>query len=286
MTTSVFHYKDPALYLRNVWGDIKKRNPRYSLRAWANSLGMPSHALIFQIINGKRKITLTTAKKISKYLKHDELQNRYFQKMIELSKCNDSLDIEKIQLEMKFLSNRGQTAAQSLSDYDMQKEPLNYFILELADLICLPNEPTLIKSLLKISYSEIEIKNSIALLLNRKYLTISPKGHLVRSTNRFIFSESETSVSAIQQYHVKNMFHAIEAISKQSPDCREFSGIVLNINLDQISEIKNCLRDFLKSFVAQFDAPNEQHSSTYQFNMQLFQIAEKTQLINNIGNKQ
>lgn len=76
----------------------KVKNPRYSLRAYAKSLGMSS-ATLSRILSLNQEISLDAAKKIIKKLKYTDFETMVFIRSIADEKCQRTYSILSTKLE-------------------------------------------------------------------------------------------------------------------------------------------------------------------------------------------
>ncbi len=74
--------QDYRAFLGIVFLEKKKRNKRYSLRAFAKSLGM-SHSYLSSIMNGKKELTLDRAKEIVARLNLDPSEAQFFLELVQ-----------------------------------------------------------------------------------------------------------------------------------------------------------------------------------------------------------
>lgn len=55
-TPSIFAYEEPTSFLKDAWESKKRKNPNFTIRAWAQSMGMKAHNPLYEVIRGKRKV--------------------------------------------------------------------------------------------------------------------------------------------------------------------------------------------------------------------------------------
>ena len=67
---------------------------------------------------------------------------------------------------------------------------------------------------------------------------------------------------------------AAKAIDQQPIEEREYNAFCLNVKKSDIAKAKEMIRDFKNEFIQRFEAPSGKAESTYQLNMQFFNILE------------
>ena len=75
----IFDYQNPSAFLVDVHERIKRRNPRYSLRAWAFSLSLKSPTTLFRVLNNERRIPVKLIGPLSISLGLSPFEAAYFE---------------------------------------------------------------------------------------------------------------------------------------------------------------------------------------------------------------
>lgn len=84
----IFKYQDSRQFLKDVIEKKKSMNYRLSLRSVARQVGTTA-ATLSTYLNGKKNISLETARKISMWLKLSDLEKEVFLNLVELDNCKD-----------------------------------------------------------------------------------------------------------------------------------------------------------------------------------------------------
>ena len=79
---------------------------------------------------------------------------------------------------------------------------------------------------------------------------------------------------AVQLYHKKMGTLAIEQISEQHIDDREYNAISFNINKKDLPKIKEYIREFSDQMVQEFEAKSKEGEETYHLNVQFFSLTK------------
>jgi uncharacterized protein (TIGR02147 family) len=273
MNTTIYEYRDPRRYLMDRFNEIKKKNSRYSLRGFAKLLGLSSHSGLVQFINGDRSLSKKCIDPITKALKLNTVEKEYFELLVELSKTQAE-ESDKLEDRLKVLSLKATTKTTSDGIEEILEEPLNFYLLEMADIAPIVNELKKLRLRLKLNYSEEEIRVALDNLLSAGFLKMNVEGNYIRDKRRFIRGESDKPLKVGKEYHKRVLAHAAEAILKNKIEEREFNGVVLNVDGNKLSQMKKDIRDFINEFIVKYDEPSADNVKTYQLNQQLFLVAD------------
>lgn len=226
-----------------------EKNPQYSLRALGRKLGVSSGALS-EILNNKRRVTKATAIKILKNLYISENETTTFFNLIEN---------KKIKREYTPLS---------LDQYSVLSQWEYLAFLNLIDLPKLSHDHNFISKKLNINANRL--KEIIDRLLKLNMIERS-RNRYKRLKIRYQTSE-DIANEAIKKYHKVNLELAEESLRSDPVELRDFSSVVLKINIKNLCKVKKLIRQFqddLCEFIEN-DSPEE----IYHLNMQLYPVTK------------
>lgn len=270
---TIFDYSDPNTFLRDKWTELKLKNPHLSVRSWAQFLEMGAHSPLHQMILGNRKISQSYVPKFVKYFDLNNKEALYFDLLVKFSKAQ-TIEETNFHLEkLKELRPKKEESVEILDNYEIQKEPLHFFIMERAELADLPNDFKIVREKLAFNYTSFEVKTAIQLLIDAGQLMVNENNMLVK-THKHLYSAQDKKNLALVQYHQKASVFAQSAVSSQEVLEREFNGTSFNIDKNQMNEIKAEMRSFLKLMIEKYEQPAKQGDATYQLNLQFFKVAE------------
>lgn len=243
--------------LTDLFERRKAKNPRYSLRAYARSLGMYS-ANLSRLMNGKRAITYAQASKILDVLKITEpgLRFRILEEALEKKKTADpssSTSYTEVDLDRFAMIRDWQHGA----------------------ILCL-----------------LQIKPSLTTLAIAKRLSLTPKvvqESLERLERIGLLAKIENGWKPVQTHHATSVAQVPNAdlqecnrqfleLARQSLtefpfDRREHCGITMTVNPERLPLLKKAMRDFLER--AEAIADDGSPKSVYRLNLQLFPLLKK-----------
>ena len=266
-------YNDPALFLRDHWLMKKKKNPSFSIRAWAKILSITSHSQLHQMIYGKRAIPKKYLNPMGSHLCLNQTEMEYFENLINIQRSKD--DDEKSYYHKKIISKRKnlKVVFHEIENFDLVKNPLHFFILELFLLKGRTFTPERIRDMLMFEYSLPEIKRAIDTLVNLKLAIKISENEYTKIPNT-IFTKDDVPSLALREYHKRLADHAKEAIDKQSVHEREFNAMTFNIKKEDMQDAKEMIREFRQSFVDRFIAMESTGDQTYHLNINFFAVTK------------
>ncbi|MCO4754796.1 MAG: TIGR02147 family protein [Bacteriovoracaceae bacterium] len=274
LSKSIFNYDDPNLFIKERWDYLKKENPRLSVRSWAKYLDLNAHGPLHQMLQGKRKISPSYIPKFIQYFKMNDKESFYFDVLVKFSRAQTSTEADFYLETLRELRPEDAISVEILDHYEIQKDPIHFFITELALLTELPNDFKFIQKKLNFKYNSIEVKHALELLISSGLLEVT-KSNTLRKTSKHLYSTQDKKNLALVQYHKKLCTMAHAAVEGQDVLEREFNASAFNIEKDKMPEIKKEIREFLNHIIAKYETPEGEGDATYQMNLQLFKVAEK-----------
>jgi len=270
----IFSYTDPSLYLRDQWLLKKKKNGNFSIRAWAFNLGIKSHSQLHQMLYAKRSIPKKYIPCLIKNLALTKKESDYFELLLDIqqAKTNEekSFHLDKI----KAIPRKDKIVFEEIEHYEMIKNPLHFFLLEMIELEnqILPIEK--IKEQLCFPYSLAEIKRALETLMRLGLITEFSPGKYQKTENHF-YTKNDIPSMAIREHHKEMANLSKIAIDTQDVSEREFNATTFNIDPADLPRAKELIREFREKFMSELSQTPQKNKSTYQFNMNFFAVTKK-----------
>ncbi|TGD47962.1 TIGR02147 family protein [Halobacteriovorax sp. Y22] len=269
----IFNYVNASLYLRDTWLKKKENNPNFSIRSWANNLGIKSHTQLHQVLNGKRNLPSKYIISIAKNLKLTTSEADYFEKLVKLQAAKS--EEERLFYLQSIQKNNESIEVYEVDSYELIRSPLNFFILELFCLIDGQLTPLKIQKSLIHHYPLNEIRKSVELLTKLKMLIVKDGSY--RKAHGTVFTANDIPNLAKQEYHKNIAELAKEAVSKQAPLEREFSGFTFGIKAENLPQAKEELRKFRAEFSQKFIEKDFEGNQLYHLAINFFAISNKVE---------
>jgi uncharacterized protein (TIGR02147 family) len=237
--------------LTEEFGNKKLKNSSYSLRSYANYLGI-SHASLSQMMSGKRPLT---NKSIHKFVDRLMLTPEQLKK-IELTTNGLSQLVDYKIPKQNFLSQE---------TYMLAAEWHYYAILSLAETDDFEGTKEWISK--RLGISKKKTSESLELLIKYGYLKKDKSGEVsLQSSN--LRTTHDTPNVAIKKRHHDNLSDAQVALQTIDVELREFSCTTMAIDVDKLPEAKKMLREFMRKFCAYLE--QDKKTEVYELAIQLF----------------
>jgi uncharacterized protein (TIGR02147 family) len=285
---TVFNYQEASGFLRDAWEEKKKRNPAFSMRAWARSLGLEGHAPLHLMMKGQRPIPKKYLPKFIESLGLSAREGMFFETLTDLKRAR-SMDEKNFYLKrLRELRPSAEFKVVEVEAFKVLSEPLHTLLLEMTALAGASHDPKVIAQELRLKATPtqvaavlerlvglgllLEVEKSAAPPVEGQKITAEKK---YRKTNRGITSPPDVTSKGVQQYHKAVSQWAIDLISQLDVSEREFNSYALNIRRSSLPRAKELIRTFVKEFHAQIEAPEGDGEETYQLNIQFFGLTKR-----------
>ena len=258
METNTTQNNHSQHWLENLLAEKVKRNPQFSLRAFARLVDV-SPAVLSRILSGKRKLTFNLAVRIADALvlgpiERDTLYS-FFTNPSETEKSAE----EKHEKEL------------SIDCFNAMKEWYHYGITQLLYMDAFQDDPKWIAKMLSIS--ELEAKLAVDRLLRLQILDRDEDGRLYR-TSTHLSTTTDIASSGIRHFQKQILEKSIESLEKDDISERDITSITIAINEDRIHEAKKEIMRFRKK-MAEFLAEGEK-TRVYNLGVHLIPLSKST----------
>lgn len=244
-------------WLQNQFQDRRKRNPNYSLRAFARTLKIPASSLS-QLLLGKRPLTLKAALKIADRFDISPRERQEFLQSV-IEEKTSVLQLSQKEQRYQELENETFTA---ISDW------YHYGILSLGEIK--PNycDPVWVSDQLGISRREA--KDALERLF--KLGLLKKVGRGFKQCTGPLDIQSPNRSLALRKYHRQNLQMAENALDNEPMDFRDFNSITMAIDVSKIPEAKKAIKRFRDEIADILESGNP--SRVYTLAIQLFPISK------------
>jgi uncharacterized protein (TIGR02147 family) len=251
--------------LKNEYEVRVRKNPRYSLRAFARFLGI-SQSRLSQILNYKQGLSRTRAEKIGERLGYSVPEIQGLADMVDLAHSRN-------QLQRKFAAARlaahsGFEKAIQLDAFEAVADWCHYGITELALTRGFRSDPVWIAKKLGVDQKQVEI--AIERLLRLGLLTRGRDGRL-RGLDVSVCGPDDVQSEAIKKYHSQILNRAAQAIYFQPVTERNFSSSTFSFRSKDVAKAQTLIRKFVRSFSGNFD-PGTEKDSVFCLATQFFRL--------------
>jgi uncharacterized protein (TIGR02147 family) len=228
----------------------KESNPKYSLRSYANFLGVPPGRLS-EILAGKRKLSRKLSNAIADRLCLSPEQKRLF----EGTTVTNDLSIQYHQMSEDVFS--------LIADW------YHTAFLALMDTKNFQPNPNWIAKRLNIS--TIEVRAMLHRLERSGLIQKSPKGW--KKTHNSLKTTDGISSAALRKSHKTTLEQAIQSLENDPIEIRDISSITMAIDPTKLDLVRPLLKDFRRKICELLESKNS--TEVYNFNLQLVPVTRK-----------
>lgn len=236
-------------HLRQEFEKRAKRNPSYSLRAFAKSIDLDSSTLS-SLLSGKRKLTTKTAQRILDCLELSGLERK-----------------ELIYSTLKPFRSKNQAYRMiQNSELEVISDWQHYAILSLI-------ETHQFQSSVKFISSKLNIPLAVAIAsverLQKVGLLKIENGQYKLCQNGVMTTQDIPS-SALRKAHRQYIEKALYSLDHHSTEDRDISGTTLAISLKKLPQAKKLIHEFRKNLTELLESGKK--DEVYRLNIQLYPL--------------
>jgi uncharacterized protein (TIGR02147 family) len=274
----IYEYHEPVTYLKAVFLQKTKENPRFSLRAFAVRLGLSPGAL-HKILNDKKKLSVERAHDIGKRLGLKDAELEYFTLLVQKSKSKN-LEIKSILEDRISEVNPRSTADEgrslTIEHFKLLSDWSGLAILQLIGQVQPPRPEkfwtkTSIKKSLRLS--TIEIQDMIDRLKRLELIEEDEEGNLTRIIDSVLLT-SEIPNASFQNYYQSLMKKVEASITDQTPDEKVIGAEVFAFDPKQFPELKKITHQYL-SRLSRLSEKSVKKTEMYQAFCNVFRLTER-----------
>lgn len=257
METNTIETSHSQLWLENLLAEKIKKNPQFSLRAFARMVDV-SPAVLSRILSGKRKLTFNLATRIADALHLGPIERETLYSFFTGAESEKSeTDLHEKEL--------------SIDCFNAMKEWYHYGITQLLFIETFNEDPKWIAKMLSIS--ELEAKMAIDRLLRLEILDRDENGKLYR-TSTHLSTSTDIASAGIRHFQKQILEKSIESLERDDLLERDITSITIAINEDRIPEAKKEIMRFRKK-MAEFLAEGEK-TRVYNLGVHLIPLSKST----------
>lgn len=231
----------PEIYLKRVYAESLRANPKFSLRSFARKLGLSSGGLS-HILNSKKKLSVDRAHEIATALKLNEQEKKYFLLLTQIHSTKaQARKLELYEEIQKLHGERVGTKDLSIEQFRLISEWQGFAILQYVSVISQTASASEIAHFFGISKTEVE------LTLERlcKLELIEKNEHAYTPTNDRVLVSSSIPTEAIQNYYESVNEKSVTSIRTQTPQEKVIGTEVFAFDPEQLEEVRKLTDQYL-----------------------------------------
>lgn len=258
--------------IKNKLEESCNSNPLYSLRAFANYLGLDRSSLS-AVLKGKQGLSLSKAEQIAKKLNLSAHEKEHF---ITLVKAKDSRSKQariEAQKALSKFATKTELNSLTLDAFKIISDWYHYAILELIKTKSSVNNINWISKRLGITRYETE--NAIERL--KRLELIEEKNGKYISTGINLTTTNGIPSEAIRKFNQQILAKAAEALMLQDVNDRDFSTLTFAISKKHIPQLKSYIKEMRRGLIDKINELEKMEVSdeVYHLSTQFFRLTTK-----------
>jgi uncharacterized protein (TIGR02147 family) len=237
------------------------------LRAFARDLEVSSSRLS-EVLNGRYGLSRESAAAISKRIAWTEAERSFFCDLVESEHARASK--KKREARARIESTPSSYQQLSLDSFQVIADWFHYAILELTLIQGFRSDVKWIAGKLGIS----EHVAAAAIERLKRLDLLEEVDHVLRATDSFTASPSGIPSEALKKFHRQLLEKTLTAIQMQTLEERDLSHLILAIDRSQMTEAKEEIRKFRRSFDARFGKAQKK-DEVYCLGINFFRLQER-----------
>ncbi len=242
-------------FLRVLYKKNKENSSNFSFNFIAQKCGFSSKSFLKEVIDGKKKLSLESAYKITTGLNFPSLWAQYFTELIKSE--NEKLELkpkhqkERLRLKSK-LSHKAYEKEQDLGNILFQK--LQHWPYIYAALGESESGATSLEIEKRTGFSETTIKSTMEILLVEKLVAL--RGRRYYATSSTVFFEKLGDSEFFKDFFCRTILKSQELASRRfgSEDAL-FYSMALSLKADQMPNFRQELSELLDKYTSEIEDP-------------------------------
>jgi uncharacterized protein (TIGR02147 family) len=260
-------YRD---WLKGILLERCRSNSKYSLRAMAASLRM-SPALLSQILNGKRNLTLKKATQLAGRMKLSNRDRDFLFALVQFENAKDPVTKIALQDRLQRFPKKANIRNLQLDAFRTVSDWYHFAILQ---LLRLPDFTfTSATVALRLGIKHQLAVDGIERLQRLGIIEVNHRGQYQAAHKEEVRVESEVPNLALQNFHREMLQKAIDSLKSQSPQEKYVGSETIPIDVTQLPKIFEMINSFMDELLAFVDS-GTRLSEVYHLNVSFFRLTK------------
>jgi uncharacterized protein (TIGR02147 family) len=256
-------------WLQREFSRRESRNPRYSLRAFAQLLKVAPGALS-EILASKRKLSVAFGERCAERLKLSPEDRKQF---LDLLRKHDEVD-QKIRRVKRMRDSAGDYQHLDEDIFSFISDWYHFAILSLNHTRDFKYDIGWIASRLDLTPSEVT--NAIDRLERLNLITRDPVTGRWRPTDSQLTTGKDIPSEAIRRFHDQCLTRARDSLSKIPVTERDVTSVTMAIDPAKLPAAKEMIRHFRRQLAKLLEDDEPNRTEVYQLNIQFLPLSKRT----------
>ncbi len=257
--------------MQDYYQNRKKREKKFSYRAFAQKAGFTSSGLYIDIVNKRTDIKSSFISKLSKGMEHNPKEEAYFEDMVLFNQAKNHNDKKKYFVRMMKFHNSKAYLVES-SKYEFYSKWYYSAIRDMLGIGKYSDDYALIAKTMDPAIKPTEARKAIKLLLKLELIRCNDDGYYEVTENAITTGDEVASV-VIKNFQKEMIQLAMDSLDKHHFTKRNISTITFNISEETFSTVQAELVSCRKR-IANLVKHDKNMDRVYQLNLQLFPLTK------------
>lgn len=276
----VFEHRDPVGYLKEVFSEKSRANPKFSLRAFAEKLALSPGAL-HKILARQKKLSFERAHEVAKRLGLEGAETEYFVTLAQFENAKSESMRARLLDQLKRMNPRGLDRATELGidRFKLVSDWYGLAVLELVSAVMprerksAPGQWTAAQIAKALGITTAQSESTLERLAKLDLLARSPDGKFARAAGS-VLVVSDVPNEALRNYYRGVLDRCLESVAEQPPSDKVVGAEVFAFDPAQIEEVRSLTDDYLTS-LRRLAQTGKRRTEVYQALTNVFRITKK-----------
>lgn len=255
--------------LKQVLDKRTLANPRYSLRAFAKSLGI-THGALGQVLRGRKHLSHERAVDICRRLKLSKRDRDYFCTLVQIENSKDVLVRQDYMEKLSLLKPLEKNQQLSLDRFRVISD---WWYVAILALVVIPGFSFTAQNVAKkLALDLKEVERSIERLLRLNLVSQDGEGRW-RLTGGRIFADGSIPDEGLRRFHKQYLEKSVDALFNQGPSDKVTGSETFAFSGKKVEEAKKITNEYFDRILALAQSCDETtNDAVYHLQVNCFRV--------------
>jgi uncharacterized protein (TIGR02147 family) len=248
-----------------------RKNPKFSLRAFAKLMAIPASNLS-EILNGKKNISVDRAYSIAEKLRFTTKERDYFVSLVQIETTKSESSKMALMEKVRAMNPKLQMQSIAIDHFKVISEWFHFAILELLQVEAFDFSVKRASKALGVSGHQVEI--AVARLQRLGLIEQNENGKYIVK-NADVLVQSSIPAQALRDFHRQMLTKTAESIENQSPQEKIIGTETLAFDSDDLNEADKAIEECFQKIIA-LSRKSRSRNSVYHLGIQFFNLTKES----------
>lgn len=260
----IFEHINYRSFLKASLAEKIVKNPMYSLRSFAKTLGL-SHTAVSLVLKGTKNISFERAMDVGTKLNLTEIEQEYFCLLVQIETVKDPEKKSSIQDRLNRLRPSKKSYDLSIDAFKAISDWYHFPILSMTRLKDFNFTHATIAH--RLGITEMEVNVAIERLERLELIEIVDGKY--QETKNYLMAQSSVPSTAIRTFHKQLLEKAMHAIDEHGPEEKVNGSETFAFNPTDLTEARTLTENYFDKMVELSEKSQKQNGATDIFHLQV-----------------